>query len=471
VIQTRDILSKTQLLYQLVFFLVDMIALAVSCIMCFWLVFNSVVMPLHYNVALILAMLLGVGLFVSLGLYELNSQRYGYPLLARLTLVLAMSFTCLVVMAFFLKVATDFSRFWLGSWFLSALVFIYLGRLLSSLVIYKINDGWLLQHKIIIIGDEVSVKNTSARLLQWEFSNVLLLGKFFDGSDSTTKDNNHLGPLVDAYQYVANNKVDQVWLAFELDKNTVAAEQCLAQLKDSLPEIKLVPSVAGLHLANHSIEIVAGMPVLNLSMSPIHGVNRVLKYLQDKILSLLALVFLAPLFLVIAIAVKLSSPGPIIYSQKRMSWNGNTFDIYKFRSMPAGAEDDTGAVWAEKNESRATRVGSFLRKTSLDELPQFYNVFKGDMSIVGPRPERPIFVNEFKNQVPGYMLKHKVNAGITGWAQVCGYRGDTDLAKRIDCDLYYIENWSLIFDLKIIFFTAVQVFIPSFAIDTSLKHG
>ena len=189
------------------------------------------------------------------------------------------------------------------------------------------------------------------------------------------------------------------------------------------------------------------------------GANRYIKALEDKLLAALILIIISPLLIILALGVKLSSKGPIFYRQERVTWYGKNFHMYKFRSMPVAAENDTGAVWAKAGENRATPFGAFLRKTSLDELPQFWNVLKGDMSIVGPRPERPVFVDKFKDEIPGYMQKHKVKAGITGWAQVNGWRGDTDLNKRIEHDLHYIENWSLWMDIKIIFLTIFKGFI------------
>jgi putative colanic acid biosynthesis UDP-glucose lipid carrier transferase len=173
--------------------------------------------------------------------------------------------------------------------------------------------------------------------------------------------------------------------------------------------------------------------------------------------SLIVLLLAAPLMLAIAIGVKLSSPGPVLFRQERVTWNGERFTIFKFRSMPVDAEAATGPVWASRDEARATRFGAFLRRTSLDELPQFINALRGDMSVVGPRPERPEFVARFKEQIPGYMQKHLVKAGITGWAQVNDFRGDTDLHERVQCDLYYIENWSLWFDLRIIGLTIMHL--------------
>jgi putative colanic acid biosynthesis UDP-glucose lipid carrier transferase len=220
-----------------------------------------------------------------------------------------------------------------------------------------------------------------------------------------------------------------------------------------MSDIRLIPDLFGFHLINHSISSIAGMPVINLSVTPMDGLNRWIKAAEDKILALAILLVSSPLLLLIGIAVKATSKGPVLYTQERLSWNGMRFRMYKFRTMPLDAEASTGPIWASGLEGRATPVGSFLRRTSLDELPQFWNVLKGDMSIVGPRPERPVFVEQFRDQIPGYMQKHMVKGGITGWAQINGWRGDTDLQKRIEYDLYYIDNWSLWLDLKIMILT------------------
>jgi len=190
------------------------------------------------------------------------------------------------------------------------------------------------------------------------------------------------------------------------------------------------------------------------------GVNKLAKWLEDRLLSFCILLLVSPIMMLIAIMIKLDSSGPVLYRQERVSWNGRKFKILKFRTMSVDGYVQTDEpVWGRAMEKRLTRVGRFLRKTSLDELPQFFNVLKGDMSIVGPRPERPVFVEKFKSDIPSYMQKHLVKAGITGWAQINGWRGDTSLVKRIEYDLWYIENWSLWLDLKIIFWTLFKGFI------------
>lgn len=222
---------------------------------------------------------------------------------------------------------------------------------------------------------------------------------------------------------------------------------------------RLMLDLLGMDLLNHSVSEFAGFPTLNIRATPMIGINRVKKAIEDRVLASLILLLISPLLLIIAIAVKLSSPGSVFYRQKRVSFNGKEFEMLKFRTMPMDAESKSGPVWAKANENRATRVGAFLRKTSLDELPQFINVLRGDMSIVGPRPERQVFIDQFKDQIPGYMQKHLVKAGITGWAQVNGWRGNTSLEKRIEFDLYYIEHWSVLFDIKIIFLTFFRGFL------------
>jgi Undecaprenyl-phosphate glucose phosphotransferase len=224
--------------------------------------------------------------------------------------------------------------------------------------------------------------------------------------------------------------------------------------------LAMVPDLFQLDLLlNARVSDVDGLPVLHLLDQAPFDIRYLAKRVLDIAFSATALFLLAPILSGIALAVKMSSPGPVFYRQERMSLNGQTFRMLKFRSMPVGAESSTGAVWASPGESRATRVGTFLRRTSLDELPQFINVLRGDMSVVGPRPERPVFIEQFRHEVPGYMLRHKMKAGITGWAQIHGWRGNTSIHKRIEYDLYYIQNWSLKLDLKIMAMTVVKGFV------------
>ncbi len=234
-------------------------------------------------------------------------------------------------------------------------------------------------------------------------------------------------------------------------------EAHLERLADQVGDIQILPDIARFARLTPGIEVIDGIPMISLHDSPLSGYNVIVKRLVDILGSLAALLILCPVFFLIALCVRLSSPGPIFYRQERMGLDGDRFECLKFRSMPVDAEAKTGAVWATPDDQRATSIGGFLRRTSLDELPQLFNVLKGDMSLVGPRPERPIFVDKFRKEVPGYMLRHKVKTGITGWAQVNGWRGSTSIEKRIECDLFYIQNWSIWLDVKILLMTLDEV--------------
>jgi Undecaprenyl-phosphate glucose phosphotransferase len=236
-------------------------------------------------------------------------------------------------------------------------------------------------------------------------------------------------------------------------------EPLIQSLKEEMIDLQIIPDYSDYLALGAQVDAFEGVPLVQLNQSPLYGVQSWFKRVFDFVSSFLGLLFLLPFLTVIGILVKLTSKGPALYRQERMGIDGKTFGMLKFRSMRVDAEEKTGAVWAVQNDDRRTPIGTFLRSTSIDELPQLWNVLVGDMSLVGPRPERPVFVNQFRNQIPNYMLRHKMKSGITGWAQINGWRGDTSLEKRIECDLYYIRNWSFWLDLKILFLTVFKGFI------------
>jgi Undecaprenyl-phosphate glucose phosphotransferase len=245
-----------------------------------------------------------------------------------------------------------------------------------------------------------------------------------------------------------------------LPKQEAARQHALIQsLKDETIDIHIIPDYSEYFALGATVESFDGIPLIHLNESPLFGYTAFLKRGMDFTLSFVGLLLLSPLFFILSLLVKLTSRGPILYRQERMGLDGRTFSMLKFRSMKMDAEVQTGAVWAIENDDRRTLIGKFLRATSMDELPQLWNVFAGDMSLVGPRPERPVFVDKFRHEIPNYMLRHKVKTGITGWAQVNGWRGDTSLEKRIECDIYYIRNWSMWLDFKILLLTVFKGFV------------
>jgi len=264
-----------------------------------------------------------------------------------------------------------------------------------------------------------------------------------------------LGTLADADEVMRSERIDHVYVALPLEEHVKMLSIVEAVNREGI-DIHVVPDLLQFIALRARLENLDGVPIISLNDVPLRGFNSVLKRAIDAAISASALLLFSIPLGIIALIIKRTSSGPVFYTQERMGLDGKAFLVYKFRSMYVGAEDDTGPIWARDDDPRCTPVGKWLRKLDLDELPQLWNVVRGDMSLVGPRPERPYFVEQFKHRIPQYMLRHKVKAGITGWAQVNGWRGNTSLEKRIEYDLYYIENWSVGLDLKILWLTLVR---------------
>jgi Undecaprenyl-phosphate glucose phosphotransferase len=266
-----------------------------------------------------------------------------------------------------------------------------------------------------------------------------------------------IGTYADVQSILEQNGIDQLLIALPLD-SIGYLEEILKRIGPSMVDIKVIPDIYKFISLRGGIEDFDGMPVISLLDTPLGGWNDVLKRGVDVLLAATLITLIAPVLLLIAAGIKLTSRGPVFYRQERMSLDGRTFLVWKFRTMRVDAEVESGAVWASPVDPRRTPLGRWLRQTSLDELPQLFNVLRGEMSLVGPRPERPIFIEQFRQKIPNYMLRHKVRAGMTGWAQVHGLRGNTSVEQRIRYDLYYIENWSLLLDFKILLLTLFRGF-------------
>lgn len=258
--------------------------------------------------------------------------------------------------------------------------------------------------------------------------------------------------------YLRQHPVDTVFVIFEANTHFQLKNQ-IADIANQVPDIKIVPDVLQISKFSPRLESTLGLPAISIHESPLAGPGRAMKRMIDIFGAAFALLLFSPIIFLLTLIIKTSSKGPVLYRQERLGLDGQTFWMLKFRSMAVDSEAQTGAVFAKKHDQRTTWIGKWMRRTSLDELPQFVNVLRGEMSLVGPRPERPVFVHQFRKEIPGYMLRHKVKAGVTGWAQVNGWRGDTSIEKRIECDLFYIQNWSLWLDCKILVYTVLRGFI------------
>ncbi len=415
--------------------------------------------PEHYVFALLFMGVMTATLFPIMGLY---GSRRGVTAFAevrqifRAVMVLAAIWVAFV---FFSKTGEQFSRVWSAYW----IALVLAGQLalrggLRLMLRQLRRRGYNLRHVVIVGAGELGL-TVAERLRAAPWAGFAIRGFYDDDpalADATPAGLPVLGTTDRLLADLDGDAVDQVWIALPL-----RAEQRIRDLINGLQQtsvqVRFVPDIYNFNLLHHSVSEIQGLPVINVTDSPLDGAGMLAKRAEDIVLAVFFLLLAAPALAAIAAGVKLSSPGPVLFRQERVTWNGQRFPMLKFRSMPVGAESLTGPVWATPDERRATRFGAFLRRYSLDELPQLVNVLRGEMSIVGPRPERPEFVARFRRDIPGYMQKHLVKAGITGWAQVNDLRGDTDLAQRIQYDLYYIENWSVWFDLRIIGLTLLHI--------------
>ncbi|WP_297980569.1 undecaprenyl-phosphate glucose phosphotransferase [uncultured Methanobrevibacter sp.] len=365
-----------------------------------------------------------------------------------------MAFVFLVALLFVIN-QPDFSRIMLFLLSLFGMVFAIFERALVVLVLRMMRTKDMnLKHMLIIGDNELAFtfahKINSKTYLGYKISGFLgrkeHLGKSFEGSK-------FIGTFKDLPEVLKSHKFDRVVIAIPLEYYYHLNEIVDACEEEGI-KAEIIPDYYKYLPAKPSVDMLDDLPIINIRYVPLDDAfNKFEKIVSDYFVSIVAIIITSPIMLITAIAIKLESPGPIIFKQERIGYNGKPFMMYKFRSMKVQDEEEEKSQWTTEDDPRKTRVGTFIRKTSIDELPQFFNVLKGEMSVVGPRPERPYFVEEFKKTIPKYMVKHQVRPGLTGLAQVNGFRGNTSIDKRIEYDIRYVENWSLTLDIKIMFLT------------------
>lgn len=354
---------------------------------------------------------------------------------------------------YFAHVAEKFSRLWfvviIGSGFLSCSLARGVFYIICNLYPFSLR-----KKRIYLIGNKNSIENICHKFQVNEGMQYELAGTF-EVKEIESIDEKKLN------KYIVESKSQEIWMAMPLEMGG-HLKKVLYAIRHQTAEIRFLPEISDFPLINQHVSSILDMVSIDLSSTPMKGIAKFWKRTEDIIFSMFAVVVFSPIFLCVALAIKLESRGPILFKQYRTGINGKKFKVYKFRSMVVHQEKGGQVTQASRNDSRITRVGAFLRKTSLDELPQFYNVLQGRMSVVGPRPHALAHNEYYKDLVESYMQRHKVKPGITGWAQVCGYRGETDtldkMQKRVQMDIWYICNWSLALDLKIVFLTIFKGF-------------
>jgi putative colanic acid biosynthesis UDP-glucose lipid carrier transferase len=349
-------------------------------------------------------------------------------------------------------------------WFLSMLSFIIISRSCIRISIGYFRKLGYNNRRVVMLGELPAGIHLAESFKKAPWLGLNVIGYFSEDGQIKQYDRlgvDLLGDVESLISMAKNNEIDSVYIALPMHK-AIVIEHIVSILADSTCTVILVPDIFTFNVVHSRNESIYGVPVISLYDTPMSGVNMVFKRIEDILISICILLFISPILLIISIVIKLTSPGPIIFKQLRYGMDGREIKVWKFRSMTV-MENGDKVIQAIKGDARITPFGGFLRRTSLDELPQFFNVIKGDMSIVGPRPHAIAHNEEYRKLIKGYMLRHKVKPGITGWAQINGWRGETDvlekMEKRVEYDLYYIQNWSLWLDVKIIFMTVTKGFI------------
>lgn len=447
------------------FFIVsDLAAITMSFYLTFWIRFQTGLLgapkgiPEFRNYMLIIPFLVLAHMihFAYQGYYRVKLRRNRLDDLFLVLLNTIVTVFIILLIFSYLKsyrfVAFEISHVYLLSYIPVAIFFIFCFRLL----ILKIFQRTILKKngisRVLIAGNNDLALMIAENLGKYAHFGIEIAG-FLDSEKK--EDGNVLGDFNDLEQVVKENEITDLVIA--LPSSQYKTTMNLIDIANNLMiEIRLVPDIIQMTSLRAGMEHIEGIPVINLGDIPLQGWQLFFKRTFDGVFSLSGLILFAPIFLIIALLVKLTSRGPVFYMQNRIGLDGKRFKMIKFRTMISDAEKETGPIWSPHDDPRVTKVGRILRKFSIDELPQLVNVLMGDMSLVGPRPERPELVEKFKYNIPKYMLRHSVKTGMTGWAQVHGLRGNTPLDKRIEFDIYYIQNWSFSLDLQILWRTILK---------------
>ena len=458
----------------------DAMVIILLALITYWGYHGFQPVPFRYLLAAVIGAVIAFQVFHFVGLYKFSLlDRLGGQVVKLATgwLIVGLS---LIALIFFTKTAEDFSRFWAATWLLSA----FLCLVLLRVALWYRLRSWRRQGKLVRNVAIIGAGEYGARLLDHLHANMAaasinVVGVFDDRqsriTDAEVGGHPIRGDTDDLVEICRKENVDVVIIALPW-----SAETRLVTIMDKIRQVpvdlQLAPEPVGFHLSDRQFTVLAGLPMLTVFERPLSGWNYFVKMIEDRLLATIILILISPLLLLIAIAIKLDSPGPVLFRQQRYGFNNNIISVWKFRTMYHRTGDDAGqnggagagaapevVKQAARSDPRVTRLGHYLRATSLDELPQFFNVLQGAMSIVGPRPHAVAHNTQFAQSVAEYYARHRVKPGITGWAQIHGYRGETDtkdkLENRVKYDLYYIDNWSLLLDLKIILMTIFVGFI------------
>jgi len=441
---------------------IDLLLITLSFLLAYYFRFSGIlpiekgIPPLiKYIIALPVTLVVFSLSLSVMGLYRRRDQIISLDIAG--ILVLGCGIGTLFLMSFsFLYRDFSYSRLVAFSVFIFTIVLLFLARLVERMILrWRYKHGR--QRKRVALVEISKLGNKIARnMIDHPELGYELAGVYSNQSPLENPDSRITNTLDELIPALEKHELDEVYLTASLPRDFVL--EVIIKAEADNVDVRMIPDFLEIFTSRFQPELALGVPLLSLKKFPLTPGNRLIKRIFDLCIAILLFIITLPITIIIGLLVILTSRGPVFYLQDRLGQDGRTFKLIKFRSMYADAEKVTGPVWASSNDNRRTPVGKFIRRFSLDELPQILNVIKGDMSLVGPRPERAIFVKQFSSEIPRYLERLRVKSGMTGWAQVNGYRGNTGIEGRLEHDLYYIENWSLWFDIKILLKTFMTVF-------------
>jgi len=464
----RGLIEDNQKYFNRLLVLIDAAVIAISYVLG-WFIrfrsgifrhsFESVPVPV-YMTALFVIIPVMIILYSAFNLYTANRMKGRRNEIAGIFAANVVSYLVFLVVLFLFH-QDDWSRSMIALFFVFNVILDILARLAVWASLKKMWKSGLNQRNVLLVGYSRAAEEYIDRVLlnpQWGFNiRGILDDKVQAGT--TYKGIKVLGRIDNLMVILPENHLDEITITLSLTEY-YRLEKIVALCEKSGVHTKFIPDYNNIIPTKPYTEDVLGLPVINIRYVPLsNAFPAAMKRLMDIVGSILAIAVSSPVMLVFAVLIKATSKGPVLFKQERVGLHNRPFMMYKFRSMVVQDLKTEDETWTVRNDPRVTGIGRVMRKTSIDELPQLFNILKGDMSLVGPRPERPFFVEKFQEEIPRYMIKHQVRPGLTGWAQIHGYRGDTSIRKRIDYDLYYIENWTLGLDIKILFLTIFRGFV------------
>ncbi len=446
--------------------LMDVAVLAAAAQLASYLRFDSLLHTTDHihTVLLCLCCALAFFMFPQSGVYTSWRGRFVSSMLGRLAASWAAVLLIGLLISFLFHYAGQVSRLWLGYWYVTGTVLLVGYRAAAYFLLRRLRSYGFNTKRVVIVGYGQTGQEIHKRARQQEHSGYQVAAIYVDGQDHEAPDLSLLTgvdrvqTLDDIHGYAMSNRIDEIWITLPVSASSQLHE-LQYMLRNALVDVRWVPDMLGLQMLSSSMVEFLGLPTVDLNRPVSDGLGGMCKHFLDKLFAATVLIMLSPLFLVIAAGIKYASPGPVFFKQARLGLNGKKFMVYKFRSMKVHQEHQQ-VTQATQHDPRITRIGQFLRRTSLDELPQFINVLIGDMSVVGPRPHAIQHNQMYEEILELYMARHRVKPGITGWAQIHGLRGETDtvdkMERRVEFDLHYIRNWSLLMDLRIVVWTAFK---------------